>query len=105
MFKNLNRPVAQFPTAIPGDMADQASALYNQFVEAALATTLNVQQGVEREEARLAAARKTGKVSSACQDCGEPIEAIRLVHKPGAVRCKGCQSTWEKEHPQRRIGY
>ena len=34
-----------------------------------------------------------------CADCGETIEAARLLAQPAAARCAGCQQRFEHRHP------
>lgn len=57
----------------------------------------------ERETAELLAldaalARLEAGTFGECQDCGEPIAPARLKATPTALRCIGCQSTFERNH-------
>jgi RNA polymerase-binding transcription factor DksA len=51
----------------------------------------------ELAEVDAALARMRGGDYGLCTDCGEPIVAARLIAYPTALRCIGCQSTYEKK--------
>lgn len=39
-----------------------------------------------------------------CADCGEPIDAQRLMAEPSALRCLGCQAQQETASRQHHLG-
>ena len=56
---------------------------------------------VELRELEVARARLAAGTIDECEDCGEDIGYKRLMANPVAVRCIGCQASYEKARSAR----
>jgi RNA polymerase-binding transcription factor DksA len=72
-----------------GDLVDQANAGLEVDVRSGVATILNELD-------------RPLHLEGVCKDCGEPIPAARLRAMPSAIRCCGCESSYEDKYVARK---